>query len=918
MDQDYLDSEIIADFLVEAREHLESIEPNLLILENSPKDLQVLNEVFRSMHSLKGASGFLNLQKMNGLAHKAENALDELRQDKLSFTAELADVILSATDALRLMLDNLENEGGEGDVPTDAIAARIDAIVAGKTAEVAQAPKAAEPVAKETTPVADISNTQTNQGLVATSCKTTELHEIENFCESLSVILYQLQEEYADDPFLKVLANFVEQSDKGTDAITIDILLDVAYFGESFICKILSNEYALNMPSIIAVKDFLTGVLERINQLTQSDSDIITMFTKNIQMESSGMVEANCLGEDEDLNVFRDSMAENFSKIENCFNSLNFGVESEIIAKSIVPCLKTIENSTDYMGFKDICVTTKRIIELIEQGIEKSIDFDMMINLLQQECSIVEEDIEKELSKLGTANPSSVVSSAKDETGKRIDLTLAAQIKVLEEQIEKALQETSALNSDDPLFSKNNTATEVNQPEVNQPEVSPAAVVETEDESKKVPASVEDVISQIAENAPQAVENTNKNKAPVKAAATIRVEHQKLDHLMNLIGELIISRGRYAMLARALESGTQDVQYVAQQLTETTYALSRISDELQDTIMNVRMLPVQSVFSRFPRLVRDLSRKCDKTVELVVHGEDTELDKSVVEEIGDPLVHLVRNSMDHGLETDDERVAAGKTVPGHVFLRAYYKGNAVVIEVEDDGRGINPEKMRQIGVKKGLITEDEAKSLDDKEALELIFAPGFSSAEVITDVSGRGVGMDVVRSNIKKLKGTVHVNSTMGKGSKFTLILPLTLAIIDALMVEIDDRVYAIPLDAVSETTKIDSSQLRSINGKKVTTIRGEVLSLVELGEVLDMSVKKDTELFSVVVIQNNEKRVGLIVDKLLERQEIVIKPLGQFLSRFNLPGISGATIMGDGSVVLILDPYEIYLLATKQSSMNI
>ena len=402
-----------------------------------------------------------------------------------------------------------------------------------------------------------------------------------------------------------------------------------------------------------------------------------------------------------------------------------------------------------------------------------------------------------------------------------------------------------------------------------------------------------------------------------KVSSTIRVDHEKLDHLMNLIGELIINRNRYALLARSLEEGKLDVQAIAQQLTETTYAMARLSDDLQDTIMKVRMVPVSSVFSRFPRLVRDLSRKSNKEVELITEGEETELDKSVVEVIGDPLVHLIRNSVDHGLETEDARRASGKSLTGKVWLRAYHRGNSVAIEVEDDGKGIDPAKMREVAIRKGLITPDEAKNLDDRDALELIFMPGFSSAETITDISGRGVGMDVVRTNIKNLKGSVNVVSEIGKGTKFTMTLPLTLAIIDALMVMVGGQTYAIPLDAVSETTKIEVKRMTEVNKRKAVTLRGEVLGIIELREILELPSKDEDEeekdIVSMVILQDNDRRLGVIVDKLLERQEVVIKPLGSYLSDFDMRGLSGATIMGDGSVVLILDPHEIYLMSTSQ-----
>jgi two-component system chemotaxis sensor kinase CheA len=332
--------------------------------------------------------------------------------------------------------------------------------------------------------------------------------------------------------------------------------------------------------------------------------------------------------------------------------------------------------------------------------------------------------------------------------------------------------------------------------------------------------------------------------------------------------------------------------------------------------MNVRMVPVQMVFAKFPRLIRDLSRKSEKKVELVMEGEDTELDKSVVELIGDPLVHLLRNAVDHGLEDPETRTKAGKPETGKVWLRASHKGNSVVIEVEDDGAGIDPEKMRSKGVEKDIVSSEDARNMDDQEAIDLIFAPGFSTAKEVTDISGRGVGMDVVRNNIKSLKGSINVQSKLGGGSKFTVSLPLTLAIIDALMIKAAGETFAIPLDAVSQTTKIDASELSEVNKRKAITLRGEVLGIVDLTEVLGLSVEKEErDVLPLVILNVAGRRLGVVVDDLLERQEIVIKSLGDYLG--DLQGIAGATIMGNGHVVLILDPHEIYRLSTSRGASN-
>ncbi len=503
---------------------------------------------------------------------------------------------------------------------------------------------------------------------------------------------------------------------------------------------------------------------------------------------------------------------------------------------------QTIQNSTGYMGLDEIKEYAGRTVGLVDQGRKTDMDFSLMLDILEQEFAILKEMILKAMEGIvggPVDDPTENVVIPEPSAGgtPKVEPASAAPVETAAPAAPAAPQQAPA-----PAAASNTQA----------PPAKPAA-------PKKAPQPAPAAPKKAMPTSP--VKNGASGGQPPakpKASSTIRVDHHKLDHLMNVIGELIINRNRYAMLARALEEGHEDVQVVAQQLTETTYAMARISDDLQDTIMKVRMVPVQSVFSRFPRLVRDLSRKSGKQVELIMEGEETEFDKSVVEEIGDPLVHLVRNAVDHGLEDEQARVMAGKKPKGHVWLRAYHKGNSVAIEVEDDGRGMDPEKLKQVAIRKGVITPEEANSMDDREALELIFAPGFSSAEKVTDISGRGVGMDVVKTNIKNLKGSVHTQSEVGKGTKLTLTLPLTLAIIDALMVQVAGETFAIPLDAVSETTKIEVEQLSDVNNRKAVTLRGEVLGIVELAELLDLPQSmEERDVLPMVVIQDNDRRLG-------------------------------------------------------------
>ncbi|MBB5021432.1 two-component system chemotaxis sensor kinase CheA [Desulfurispira natronophila] len=408
----------------------------------------------------------------------------------------------------------------------------------------------------------------------------------------------------------------------------------------------------------------------------------------------------------------------------------------------------------------------------------------------------------------------------------------------------------------------------------------------------------------------------SKPAAPVderrKVEQTIRVDVDRLDALMNLVGELVLGRNRILQIAGLMEDN-RDGEHV-EALSETSAQLSLITTELQMAVMKTRMLPVGKVFNRFPRMVRDLSRELKKDIELVITGEDTELDKSVVEEIGDPLVHLIRNSCDHGVETPEQRLAAGKPKTGQVHLSAYHEGNHIVIEIKDDGKGIDAEKIKQIAIDKGVISDVEASRLSRTEALNLIFAPGFSTAEKVTDVSGRGVGMDVVRTNIEKLNGLIVIDTDMGRGSTFTIKIPLTLAIIQVLLVGTADESYAIPLVSVVETVKVPRTEIKTIERKEVLRLRDEVVPLVNLSDVFDIETEQKDELY-IVILGLAERRVGLVVDTLLGQEEIVIKTLGDYLK--GTPGVTGATIMGDGRVNLIVDVGSMMEMATAESAAS-
>lgn len=998
MSQEFMDPELIADFITEAKEHLETIEPNLLELEKAPDNLALLNEIFRPMHSLKGASGFLGLNRINLLAHRAENILDELRKGAMVVTSEIMDVILSATDALRQMIDNLEQSGSEGDVEIEAIIAQIDALMSGDIpapapaepqaaaeapaelsapeaapAEPEQAP-AAEAAPAEPSKRSGTQSTVSSREWIASLAKREAymltafgeghlkdfIDEASEITENLSTGLLELERNPgADSELVNDLFRYFHNLKGNSGIIGFHELNSLTHEAETLLNRVRHGEMQVSpelVDLLLLVVDVMDALTEQIDPAAGNvrPFDISAMLEQLQQAVAGGVIElpealrvpadaqpaADAAGaqekasgceepipplvihpvggnrDEDDADVFRSTVQQQREIIRVALAELHRDGSQKDYVDALFRSFTAIQKASSFMGMKELSVYAERTASLVNQGRSSGLDFSLMTDLLSQESAIINDMVEKELAKLGSdaqvegdggreekgsapaAGASEQAASPKAEATPPAAPVAAPQAVPEVKAPPAAAPQASARPAVSEAAAKPAPAPEAKAAPA--PKAPPAAASKT-DAEKGAPKSAAPAAAGSAEH---------------KASSTIRVDHEKLDHLMNLIGELIINRNRYTMLARRLEScnGDDEIADIAQNLSETTYAMARVSDDLQDTIMKVRMVPVSSVFSRFPRLVRDLSRKSGKEVELILEGEETELDKSVVEVIGDPLVHLIRNAVDHGVEPEEQRVARGKPVKGKVVLRAYHKGNSVAIEIEDDGQGLDPEKLREVAVRKGLMSAEEARQLDDREAKELIFAPGFSSAEKITDISGRGVGMDVVRTNIKALKGSINITSEVGKGTKFTLSLPLTLAIIDALMINVAGETYAIPLDAVSETTKIEARRLTDVKGRKAVTLRGEVLGIMELGELLNLESKPLPEVLSVVVIHDNDRRLGLVVDRLLERQEIVIKPLGSYLG--DVRGISGATITGDGGVILILDPHEVYLMATSNKGM--
>jgi two-component system, chemotaxis family, sensor kinase CheA len=430
---------------------------------------------------------------------------------------------------------------------------------------------------------------------------------------------------------------------------------------------------------------------------------------------------------------------------------------------------------------------------------------------------------------------------------------------------------------------------------LNVSEVKQVLVVEEGNQQGKIDEEVLVKEVEKAEQTPKQNGNEESDSSKKKPRSkSIRVDIDKLDQLMNLFSELIIDRGR-------LEQIAQNTQL--KELTETVEHMTRISTNLQELILNMRMVPVEQVFNRFPRMIRDLAKELNKKIELIIEGAETELDRTVIDEIGDPLVHLIRNALDHGLETTKDRIECGKPEEGKVVLKAYHSGNHVFIEVKDDGKGINREKVLSKGIERGVVTLEDSQNLTDSQVYSLLFSSGFSTADKISDISGRGVGLDVVKTKIESLGGAISVDSTLGQGSIFQIQLPLSLSIIYAMLIKVANETYAIPFNSIVEITNVARDEVVTLHGQKVIQFREQVVPLIYLQEVFHVpSAPNETEVqeLFIVIVRKGDKTVGLVVDSVLGQQEVVLKSLGSYLT--NLFAISGATILGNGEVALIID----------------
>ncbi|OIJ13145.1 chemotaxis protein CheA [Anaerobacillus alkalilacustris] len=615
----------------------------------------------------------------------------------------------------------------------------------------------------------------------------------------------------------------------------------------------------------------LTHIMENVLDGVRNNKIIVTSDILDVVFEAVDDLEDMVLSIANGGDGKRD-VTKVVAKLEKIEKGKDF--DSEIALKETASTKElTMEKPKVTESYDDFEVT------VISQAIEQDFSANQVNISLREDCILKAARVFmvfEVLEQIGEIIKSTPTVEALEEENFERDFTVTLITKVSENEVKNRILKVSEVETVDVLkVDLNSYSIEASNDLIS---------VDTDNNSIN-----EETVLSVEQDDQTPTKEEKSNNSPSK---TIRVNIERLDILMNLFEELVIDRGRLEQIARDLNSG---------ELTETVEHMSRISGDLQNIILNMRMVPVEQVFNRFPRMVRGLAKDLKKKVNLEIIGAETELDRTVIDEIGDPLVHLLRNSIDHGIENPEKRLSVGKSEEGNITLKAYHSGNHVFIEVADNGAGINREKVLKKAIASGVVTKENEKNLTDKQVYELLFSSGLSTADQITDVSGRGVGLDVVKSKIESLGGNVSVDSSLGEGTTFSIQLPLTLSIISVMLVEVQNEKYAIPLSSIIETAIVKEEDILRAHNQKVIDFRGSVVPLINLTDFFEVPITREEESYhSVVIVRKGEKMAGLVVESFIGQQEIVLKSLGNYLT--NVFAISGATILGDGQVALIVD----------------
>jgi len=777
-----VDEELLQDFLVEAGEILELLNEQLVDLEHSPDDADLLNAVFRGFHTIKGGAGFLSIEPMVAVCHRSEDVFNLLRNGEREVNAELMDTVLPVLDVLNDQFDRLR--AGEEPEPVDPeLLASLERIIRGQAAAAAPQPKPApEP---EPEPVIE---------------QVAEAEPVAPANEQ-PVVEHGAGLNITDDEFQNLL-----------DA--------------------LQNPDSANIPALPPETPAAVGGGDDISE------EEFDQLLDDLHGKGKGPAVNSTTPAVEDGDITD-------NEFENILDKLHGkGKGPSVVANAVTTAPASDE--------------------------------------------ITEEEFDKLLDNIHGKGKGPTLGGGAGAEVKPAAATAPADDEISEEEFDKLLDDLHGKGKA-PAVAKAKAAVTEKPVAPVVAASKPVAVDEPEDAEE----AVAEAPQKSARPAIGASAAPKEKSAASQAETTVRVDTKRLDDIMNMVGELVLVRNRIDRLGAALGD---------EEMIKAVSNLDLVTTDLQMSVMKTRMQPIKKVFGRFPRVVRDLARSLKKEIKLEMVGEDTDLDKNLVDALADPLVHLVRNAVDHGIEMPDDREKVGKPREGLVELKAEQEGDHILLTIADDGKGMDPNKLRQIAVSKGLMDADAAARMDDRDAYNLIFAPGFSTKEEISDISGRGVGMDVVKTRITQLNGTVDIDSQLGVGSKLLIKLPLTLAIMPTLMVQLQEQLFALPLVNVNEIFHLDLTRTNVVDGQLCVVVRGRTLPLFYLSRWLvkglaNAELPKEGH---VVVVHVGNQKVGFVVDELIGQEEVVIKPLGALLH--GTRGLAGATITGDGGIAIILD----------------